>query len=103
MTLLDLICLIKNYSVNNSLVLMQKVSPRTVDKGLLALVCIQAPVAQFHWFDLGQVLLWIGSLIAPPSLRVQTCCAQEMFLHSFYSRVFRSTSVLTVPYDHTGT
>lgn len=78
---------------------MQKMSQRTVDKGLLALVHIQAQVAQIHWSDLGQVLLWIGSLITPLSLRVQTRCAQEVVLHSFYSRVFRSTSVLTVPCD----
>ena len=82
---------------------MQKMSQRTVDKGLFALVHIQAQVAQIHWFGVGQVLLCIRSLITPLSLRVQTHCAQEVFLHSFYSRVFRSTSVLTVPCDHIST
>lgn len=82
---------------------MQKKSQRTVDKGLFVPVHIQAHVAQIHWLDLGQALLWLWSLIAPLSLRVQTRCAQNGFLHSFYSRVFRSTSVLTVLYDHVST
>lgn len=94
---------IKDYSINNTLVLTQKKSQRTVDKGLFVPAHIQAYIAQIHWFDLGQVLQWLESLIAPLSLRVQTHCAQEGFLHSFYSRVFRSTSVLTVLYDHVST
>lgn len=80
---------------------MLKMSRRPVDKGLFELVHIQAQVAQSHWSDLGQVPLWIGSLITPLSLRVQSRCAQGVFLRSFSSRVFRRTSVLTVLYDHT--
>lgn len=87
----------KDYRVNNSLVLMQKMSERTAAKGLFALVPIQAQVAQIHWSDVGRVLLRVGSLIPPLPLRVQPRCAQEMFLRSFSSRVSRSTSVLAIP------
>lgn len=40
-------------------------SQQMVDKGLLALVHIQAQVTQDDRFDVGQVLLWMGSLITP--------------------------------------
>lgn len=55
-------------------------SLQTVDKGLFALVHIQEQVTQDDWFDVGQVLLWMGSLITPVSLSVQSCCAQEVFV-----------------------
>lgn len=94
--------MIKDYSINNSLVLMQKMSQISCSqKGLLARTCKQVQVAQIHWFDVGPVLLWIGSLITHLFLRVQTHCAQKAFLHSPYSRVFRSISVLTEPSKHT--
>lgn len=57
--------MIKGYCVNNSLVLIRKMSQQMVDKGLLALVHIQAQVTQDDWFDVGQVLLWMGGLITP--------------------------------------
>lgn len=57
--------MIKGYCVNNSLVLIQKMSQQMVDKGLLALVHIQAQVTQDDRFDVGQVLLWMGGLITP--------------------------------------
>lgn len=44
---------IKVYCVNNSLVLIQKMSLQTVDKGVFVLVHIQAQVTQADWFDVG--------------------------------------------------
>lgn len=34
-------------------------SLQTVDKGVFALVHIQAQVTQDDWFEVGQVLLWM--------------------------------------------
>lgn len=55
--------IIKVYCVNNSLVLIQKMSLQTVDKGVFVLVHIQAQVTQADWFDVGQVVWWMGSFI----------------------------------------
>lgn len=38
-------------------------SQQTEDKGVFALVHSQAEVTHDDWFDVGQVLLWMGSLI----------------------------------------
>lgn len=56
--------MIKVYCVNNSLVLTQKMSLQTVDKGVsVCMVHIQAQVTQDDWFEVGQVLMWMVSLI----------------------------------------
>lgn len=59
---------IKDYSVNNILVLMQKMSQRMVDKELLAGAHIQAQVAGIHCSDLGQVCCcgWEASSLPLP-------------------------------------
>lgn len=85
---------IKDYSVNNSLVLMPKMLERMVDKGLLALAHVQA-------YGTGvPSLLW-----ADPSAPVARRPHQPLLYwpvvpRRYYSRVLSSTSVLILPRGH---